>query len=350
MWTENEPGVAAELGRLWRRARRRLVRVLLLALVGTSLVVGMRARRPRSYQARAVLRVTEGDLDPTTAPRPAKRLREHVLDVAMAAPNLLDLMRRRSLYQGQLGRDPTFAVESMREDITVEVWRNYFIEERQADEPARSARIAIAYRAGTPALAETVVADLVNLVVDVERSARVAHTRLGAEVAAHESAALRSEQTRRRTVIEADRAVLAHSDGPLAATLRSQITVGETQLQKIAERLTLADKRAADLELRASLEKAELGLRFEMVDAPHVPPQTGSRPLELVRLGLVVFLLLLPLCVIFVGAFDDRIYSGEDLTRLGIQPLGSVPAFDGDNLGALDDRLRRSSGANMARS
>ena len=335
--------MAAEVARLWRRARRRFGRVLLLALVGTALVVGMRARRPRGAQARVVLRVTEGDLDPTTAPRPAKRLREHVLDVAMASPNLLDIMRRRSLYQSQLTRDPTFAIESMREDITVEVWRNYFVEDRQSDGPARSARIAIAYRAATPALAEQVVADLVELVIDVERRARAAHSTLAAERALMEAAELRGDLARRRSAIAADRVALEHSEGPRAALTRMRIQDGEAQLQRLSERLPIVDKHAAEMELRASLEKAELGLRFEIVDAPKAPPSSLSRPRELVRLGLVTLLILFPLCVIFVGAFDARIYSAEDLLHLGIQPLGSVPGFPGDNGGALDERLRRDS-------
>jgi hypothetical protein len=44
--------------------------------------------------------------------------------------------------------------------------------------------------------------------------------------------------------------------------------------------------------------------------------------------------------MIAVGAFDDRIYRTIDVQRLGLRPLGAMRPFIGDNVGALDVRLR----------
>jgi hypothetical protein len=54
--------------------------------------------------------------------------------------------------------------------------------------------------------------------------------------------------------------------------------------------------------------------------------------------GGIVFLLALPLAVIFVGAFDRRIYDLDDVRRLGVSALGHVARFEGDNIGALKSR------------
>src|SRR5579871_1730506 len=86
-WTDDEPGLKgalAELARLKRRAIARPIATLVLTLLCVGAIVGMRARKQRSYSARVVFRATEGDLDAATAPRPAKRLREYVLDVAFS--------------------------------------------------------------------------------------------------------------------------------------------------------------------------------------------------------------------------------------------------------------------------
>src|SRR5207244_1584201 len=97
------------------------------------------------YSSRIVLRVLEGDVDIATAPRPKGKLREYVADVAFSSARLGELIRKRDLYPRERARDPSFAmpIEAMRDDIEVEVWRNYFLEQRSVDDPARSARIAI---------------------------------------------------------------------------------------------------------------------------------------------------------------------------------------------------------------
>ena len=89
-------GAGAELQRLKRRALAHPWRTLAVALAATLAVVGMRARKVRTFSSRVVFRVTEGDLDAATSPRPAKRLREYVLDVAFSNQRLLDVIREHN--------------------------------------------------------------------------------------------------------------------------------------------------------------------------------------------------------------------------------------------------------------
>ncbi|HEX9104414.1 MAG TPA: hypothetical protein VF997_19520, partial [Polyangia bacterium] len=64
-----------------------------------------------------------------------------------------------------------------------------------------------------------------------------------------------------------------------------------------------------------------------------------SRRALLTWLGIVALFLALPFCGIGVGAFDPHVYDLADVRRLGLPTVGAVRHFDGDNAGALVDRL-----------
>jgi len=42
-----------------------------------------------------------------------------------------------------------------------------------------------------------------------------------------------------------------------------------------------------------------------------------------------------------LGAFDPRVHDGDDVARLGLPMLGQLPAFRGDDVGALRARAAR---------
>jgi hypothetical protein len=145
-WISDEPGLSSaqrELSRLGRRMWRRRALSALVALGLALAMVGMRARKVRTYVSRVIYRVTENDLDETTAPRPARQLREYVREVAFSNPRLLDVMTTYGLFVRERARDPNLAVEAMRDAISVEVWRNYFFEGARGGEANRSARLSI---------------------------------------------------------------------------------------------------------------------------------------------------------------------------------------------------------------
>src|SRR5262245_37538154 len=185
--------VWVELGRLRRRALARPWRPLIYALLATALLVGWRARKHKSFTSRVMFRVTEEDIDATTAPRPARALREYVSEVPFSTPRLIEVAKRHGLYETQMARDPIFAIESMREDIDVQVWRNYFVEDRAALDAGRSARLAISFSAKTPEQSLAVARDLGQLVIEVEQKARVQMAEAAARAADHDLQAAREQ-------------------------------------------------------------------------------------------------------------------------------------------------------------
>jgi hypothetical protein len=343
-WEDDEPGlreIFGELGRLKRRALARPLVPLLLALAVALAAVGMRARKARIFESQVVLRVTESDLDALTAPRPAKELRAYVLDVAFSKEALLELIHRFDLYPRQMRRDPSYAVEAMRDDLEVEVWRNYFLEARDVDDPGRTARIAVSYRAKDPHLACDVARALGELIVAHEEKSRTAIALRTAELASADVEAAQAELVRRQGEI-VSKELAARFAPPAQATL---LEIEAANLQKSiatdTTRLTDLVKRKGALSLRAAMESRHLGLRFELIDPGHPQDRGLSRPKELGAIGLVVFLFCLPLGALAAGAFDGRVYDLDDVRRLGLEPLGHVEPFPGDNVGALDARLAR---------
>ena len=343
-WTDDEPGLrsaAVELGRMRRRAFARPLRTVGLALLVALAAAGVRARKHRVYRSRVVLRATEGDLDAATAPRPNKRLRQYVLDVAFSNARLSQVIHDFELYPRERARDPSLALEAMRDDVDVEVWRNYFVEIRQLDDAGRSARVAVSYQHRDPQLALDVVRRLGALIVEQEEAERVKLADEAVHRVAAAVTATRDDLARRRATLFAKELALARAPAPLARVelddLRKSVEPLETRLREL-------ERERASLDLRAAMERHQLGLRFEIVDPGQAARLGLSKPRELVLIGALVFLLALPLAVLFVGAFDSRVWDADDVRRLGLAPLGELPRYRGDNVGSLDARLRRRDG------
>jgi hypothetical protein len=343
-WIDLEPGLVGtrrELARLYRRAAARPARTLGITLLITAAVVGRSARKLHAYDSRIVFRVTEGELDATTAPPPNRRLQAYVKTVVFSNARLVALMRAHKLRPLALKKDPAQAAEDMREDIGVGVWRNYFLDARGMFDPARSARLSISYADKDPQLAFDVVRDLGQLVQESEGSARVAEAERAAALAAEGLKAARDDLTQAQVQIAAKELALstaAPEDRVARQVELVNLRAGLLSLEARQERLASA---RAQLDLRANIERHQLGLQFELVDGGRPAPIQHPHPF---RLGLLLFLILLPLVGIAVGAFNSRVYDLEDVRRLGIEPLGQLPAFPGDDVGALEARLRRDHG------
>jgi len=343
-WENDEQdllGAFAEFRRLLRRALSHPVRPILYALLITAAMVGMRARKVRVYSSRIILRVAEGDLDAATSPRPAKQLRRHVLEVAFSNPRLLGLIKRKGLYKRDLAKDPSLAIESMREDIEVEVWRNYFLEQRGALDAGRTARIAISYQAGTPEVAYDIVRELGTLISEQEETNRIAMADEAVQLAQESVKEAAEDLLRRRGQIVAKEMASHHAPAQEAALLRIEVANLQTQLVPIEFRLKSLEQKRNELELRAAMERNKMGLTFEIVDPGRQARLGASKQKELTTLGIWTFVLVLPLCMLLVGAYDQRIYGTDDVRRLGLISLGHLHRFPGDNVGALDARLDR---------
>ena len=323
-WIAIEPGalqVLGQLGRLFRRSWRRPFVVVGLTLLVATLAAGGWALKERNYAPRVILRAIEADYQYGANPRPKRRLRDHVRDAVFTNQRLMEVMRKHRLYAAILNTNPQAALASFRDDITVDVYRNYFVEERSPKDPPRSARIGIRYQSSDQKLALDVTRDLALLVADHESRTRRAQV-----------AGLVREATeqldRAQTDVIAHQRAIAEKVTLIQTGIDRQAVVELASLQRslplLERRVADAERTKAARELNASLEAKELGLRFEIVDNGAVRVSSVPDGEDFALLGLFAFVFGLPFVSLLVGAFDTRIRDADDLRRLGVSVLGQI--------------------------
>lgn len=323
-WLANEPGmrwVRGELARACRRARFRWKTIFAITAALSLLVATGSVLKKRTFEPHFVLRVLEADRDPNMAPRPKRRLREYVEQAVFSNGHLLEIIKKHGLYPTLARNNPQAALETFREDIVVDVYRNYFIEERAPDDPPRSARISIGCRSSNRNLALAVTRDLGNLVVEHEAETR---KRQAADAAKEATAALvkaRDDLQTHEEKLERKARELVNKDSNEA---RVEFTSLTHSVEGMQQRLNEAEKRKAAFDVGSIIEQHGLGLNFEVVDSGAVSVRYDLAASDVAWLGIITFLLLAPLVTITVGAFDARIIEEEDLERLGLNILGRV--------------------------
>jgi len=323
-WMAREPGLReafAELGRLGRRALglpgRILIGTLLLALA----VVGFVVVKGHRFAPRYLLRAVESDRVASDAPHGKRALRDHVLHNTFSNGRLLEIIQRHRLYPALAKRDPNAAVTSFREDIEVEVYKNYFVEERDPDEPPRSARIAVRFRSEDRALALAVTRELGALIVEQEALARRAQASAAVQQASGALDRMRDEyQSRQQRMTEK---LLALEPKKNPGALLDLIDLRD-QLDAIDGRLGALETSQASLEVGAAFEQQSKGLRFEVIEQGSIPSSEGVNAEDAVGLGVLTFVFGLPLVGLAIAAFDTKLRNTEDLSRLRLQALGTL--------------------------
>jgi hypothetical protein len=331
------------LGVAWRELRRLFTRALarpLLTLGITAVLAGLfivrEARKVQYYSSQVVFRVSEGAAASST---PNRALRDHVRQEILSQEALLDLARRHRLGVRLTNQA---VVEWLREDeIAVEVWRNHFMVSRSVEDRARSALLSLSFAHRDPKVAYEVVCDLQDLISGWGETTRIqraedAAARLDLMVATAREAlfAARAEEDRKELQLARSRT------GDKRKLIHELEAARGTVITREREVKSLEERRDAD-RLRAQVARYQLTTRFEVVEPPRPAALVGGKTEKLVMLGGIAFLMLLPLAAMAVGSWDSRVVHAADLRRLGIEPLGHVPGFPGDEVGSLDERMKR---------
>lgn len=337
---EGEPRLWTVLPDVLARAARRPLRTLALAALATASVVAVRVSLPPSYLARVTFRMSEGDLQSSTsAPQPPARIREYISNVALTRERLLGLMERHGISPRLRAVNLEAALDAMREDLEIEVFRNYFLfDRREAGEP-RTAQIVLSYRGDDRDQALAVVRDIGTVVLESQQAGRSARLDQAREVAALQA---RHARERLRLAQEQHAQLLRPAAG--GAEERARVEAERALLQQeilgwIA-RVQELERRAADLQFTQAAEAQHLGLTFRLVDES---VKTVRRPLgraEVAGHAAVVFAAVSLVLSVLLGAFDRRVYRAADVIASGFPLLGTVPALAGDDAGAHRARRR----------
>ncbi|MFW5740096.1 MAG: hypothetical protein ACOC1F_06990, partial [Myxococcota bacterium] len=272
----------------------------------TALIVAYRARKPPAHEASIVVRVIEGDIDPNSAPPTSTQLQDYLWQVVLNRPTLIDVIEENDLYPSKLRIDPGFAVETMREDLDIDVMRNYFAAQRYGEDPPRTARIRIRYAGRTPDHALSAVRHIARLIGEREaRNREIAaqyasdSARRAAEGLQDRYVRLQREQVRLRQELERN---------PSAMDIVVELQGIRRRLSDMEREMRDARTEASTLDLRIGIESRAMGLQFEIVDSGTADRPLMSQQTKLILLGAFSFLFLLPVVGVAVGAYDLRIY------------------------------------------
>lgn len=326
-WIDQEPGIVdaiSESFRLLGRGLGRPLTVLSITLALALLLGGFGLVKKFLHAPRFVLRAVETDYNPATSPRPKRKLRDYVHQAVFTHSRLLDLIKKHGLCPSLTRKNPHGAVESFREDIEVDVYRNYFVVERSAHEPPRSARISIRYKSEDPRRALAVTRDLGRLIIENESHAARERAEAATRQAADEVARTQQQVLDVRQKLAAATQRWASTAGPDSSPLAVEVMKLTAQLRSLEERRELAERRKVQLDLGAALVQHDLGLRFEVVDDGAVSNTEREKKTVALTLALGGFFGLLPFVTLVVAAFDPRLRSPDDVRRLGLPVLGHV--------------------------
>jgi len=281
---------------LFQLGAKKPLHVIAACIALALLLAGSVVLAQRTYEPRVVLRVVEADRDPSSMPELKRKLAEYVREGVFTTAPLLDIIHRYGLYPKL--RDPRSAVEAFRRDTEVDVYQNYFVEQRADGESPRSARVAVSYRARERAVAVAVTRDLGALIVARVTASREEQASRAAAIADDAAAQLQRTVTDRYSEIASAHQHLERTGDP---KIQVKLVSLLGSLPGLEQRLDAAEKRAAALELGAAYENHGIGLHFDVAEDAALPLFDRHYSFRFVGAALV-FVLGLPFVVLGVGA------------------------------------------------
>ncbi|MGE5186997.1 MAG: hypothetical protein ACM31C_33330 [Acidobacteriota bacterium] len=343
-WYESEEptrvGMIEEIQRIRRRTRTHPFRVIALAAVITAAIMYKLATRPQHFEAEIVLALTEGSLSAKHNGLPVDQLRQFVDGVLIPDAKLKDLIERRDLYRlrDKLGME--YAIEQLRGQMDVQIWKNSFVYfDEDAANAEHSARIGITIADSDADRAVELAHDIAQIVIESSRENREQlNDTLAAEIERRrEGLTHRLDVLARTAAMKADALTEAQKqqENDLAQALALELNeIAREQKRIDTDLAAIAGSRDA---LADRIAAAGLDTRISIVEDTR-PDRPEHRGFILAMIAVVVGLGSLLGSALLVGAFDSRIHDTDDVTRLGLPVLGHVPGFAGDTVGSLASR------------
>ena len=311
-----------ETKRLLRRARRRPGLVLLITLLVTVLAIVQEYRKQREYPQTVVLSASESEQTLDNIVYTNRHLGDYVYYAVFTDRTLVELMDKWEYRTDLTEKNPRLRVESFRDLIDVEVYKNEFTEPRYPNMPPRSARIAIEFRFKDPDTALAIARDLGLLVITRDGENR--RDRLAGEQKEANGVVAYAEGHLNRITrdLEAARDDVDTQSGDQGDALVRLIGGERAQVQAI-QQLKEASEMKRRLERATAADKQSLELRYDQADWG-APKLLVDRIATVARSGATVFLGMLLLIALLVAAFDNKVYEPEDVERLGFRMFGHL--------------------------
>ncbi len=332
-------GMVVELQRIARRARVRPWPVLAVAAILTALLFVSYTMRTPSVEAEVVLALTQGEMIATHSDVPVDDLRAYVSETLLPDKSIGEMIERLNLYPSRKKRGLKYAIGEVREQLTIEIWKNTLIATGDARNAEHSARIGLTVTDVDGEQAYKLAHELADIVI---QNARAHQQHVSNGIAARVAAA--------HDLIERQLAQLTHDrtakleklsargeghDDQESAMLAIEISELTAEIAPLDRRLTLiaqSDESIADRVTEAGLDES-----VAIVEERRPIPSSHAGFAFVLFATVAGFASLIGSALV-VGAFDERVHDREDVERLDLPVLGHVPGFQGDHIGSLESR------------
>ncbi|HTM44357.1 MAG TPA: hypothetical protein VL137_05350 [Polyangiaceae bacterium] len=306
-WLADEVGIGLALRQAKHLLRRGIAHpwlALILTLLLSSACIATLVVVKGYYRPRFVLRAVEADQDPQSMPRPKRQLREYVTGGIFTSQLLQDVIRTYGLYPRLMAENPRDALDQFRRDISVDVYQNYFVEDRLPGDPPRSVRLAVSYRSADRALAQSVTRDLGNLIIQREHAIRGMLATNAAQSAkvARERLAHSLEERSRDVLAKQQQVATSLQPNP---QLQVELIAAMGSLTALERQVQAVERHSAAVDLGAALEHRGMGLSFQVVEDATLPGDARRRNVALWSFG-GAFVLGFPFVVLAIGAFEPK--------------------------------------------
>lgn len=293
-----------EIARVLRRAVSSWPLWLGAALLLGFLVARSRGHKQFTYEASVVMRVAEGNVADRNNLLSLGELRDQLDELAFSRERLAPILKKHQIRLEASGPiDSPEAIAAFRSLMTVTLAENDFIEDDQSSSARRSARVVVTYTSTNNERAHQVALDLAQTIVG-------------------------SGLARQRKILEAEamvtKEIAQHAADDLARIRRE--SGGEWgRLKPAVERFAEAQKAKAAAALALDALAGRQAIAFEIVDPGRVPPLVNRREVMINGFFSTVLIVLLA-GALLAGVFDPRVIDVDDLSSLGTEVLGRLPA------------------------
>ncbi|HEY4242957.1 MAG TPA: hypothetical protein VGM88_24245 [Kofleriaceae bacterium] len=340
-WFDSEQptrtGAVAELQRIQRRTFNRPWAPLLFAFTITSLLTYKIYKKKPIVEATIVLQLSQGSLHTRETPIPVDELRDYVSNILLDDKKLLALIERRHLFPLRAKAGNQFAIDELRDQMTITVWKNSFVfYDEDNPDAEREAHIGISVDDTDADDAYERAQDLASIAIETFDEKQ---QEIGDAIQKHYDDINEGLQKNRADIersITVKQAAMRNAREAGQNTLAAVFLVNITQLQEEAKRVdiqlgTLTNSREG---YQGDIADSGLDVSLRRVDE-YRPEQPEKSGLAMIMIAAIVGTCSFLGAAMVFGSFDARVHETDDVARLGLPVLGHVPGFPGDTVGSL---------------
>ncbi len=324
-WLLDEPDLVEVVDVLMRLIRRGQKRRWLAFAITFVLLTGLVARQAtniRRYPAKVVLGVTENPRIEEGTVQTSNELKSYVTYAVFTDTAILAVLKKNHFREAAIEKTPRIVLESFREDCEVDVSKNEFAAPRLPGD-TRSALVSIELWLPNPEQAISIVRDLSDLVVARDEQNNAERVKIERALAT-ETFSLAGTNLDR---LWRERLKAAHeietADVFRTAELKVKLDNLDRALVGAKARVDDAERARRKLDFAAAASQGSVALRWDHVDRGSAAIKVDER-FAISEVAVIGFLVLLPLMLLGVGAFNPTVYDDRDVRWLGLTALGVV--------------------------